>query len=718
MSPATSNVPVLILGAGPVGLMLACELRRRDIAFRIVDKAEGVTKWSKALVVHARTMELFERMEILPRALERGRRVTGATIRSNGREVLHLNLAELDAPHNFFLDLNQSDTEALLEEKLGELGGQVEWQSEAIAVTDQDDHVEVTVRKPGGDSETIRCSFLCACDGAHSLARDALKLDFPGARNAAQFLLADVRLKWDRPQDHWYAEILDDALFFAAGLKEANRWRVITEVPRSGTFSQPETLARGDPPTLDDLNRLLAHNGYESIGAHDPEWLSWFKVNHRILDRFKVGRVFFAGDAAHLHPPVGGQGMNIGLHDAFNLAWKLALVIQGRAPEALLESYHDERHPAAADVVEFTNVALQTGLAGNRLVRGLRDAAVILIDHVPPAKRQMERILSEVLVNYRSSPIVGGPRTDGGVGGGGIFSKLARWRGLTFGPQPGDRAPDGRLRLNDESVARLFELTRGVGFHLLYFAGNDPDAGRTLLTTVRRCFGDGFSMIEVNDAPGGDGDGYTRVRDDRFRTREAYGCRAEGVFLIRPDGYLAFRSQPVDTDALLRQIETMVLPTDTVPAKTTVTASATPVRAILSLGAAAVVTSVVLGRTRQSPTDGKTPARALALAAIYAASSTAKLATAPNMRAAFDEWRFPPGAMPAIGVWELATASALLMPQTRAKAGTAAAALMVGAALTHVRSRQWRGLLGAVALGCIASSVALSRRKSAARSLG
>lgn len=717
------RVPVLVAGAGAVGLALACELRRHGVPCRVVDKREGTTPWSKALVVHARTMEVFERMGVLQEALARGRRTRGAVMRAFGREILHIDLGRLDAPYNFFLDINQSDTEAILEAHLRSLGGEVEWETELSGIAPGEAGVAVRLRRPDGTEEAA-CDYLCACDGAHSFVRHALGLPFPGAPYEAQFFLADVMLDWDRSPEHWYADIQAQGLFFAAPLKQEGRWRVITELPR-GLKEPPATLARGESPTAEDLEFILARMAPTGLRAHDPAWLSWFKVSHRILDRFRHGRVFFAGDAAHIHAPVGGQGMNIGIHDAFNLGWKLALVLDGAAPEALLDSYDAERRPAAADVVDVTDTIIAAVLSKGPLGRTASQAAARLADRLPFVKDRLERILSEVATSYRgSSPIVGEPAEDERGERGGYLTALRRWRGLAFGPRPGDRAPDARLRRADETVVRLFELTRGTGFHLLYFpaAGKEGPSGADLRRQVRDRFGDGHvSLIEIAAEAGGEGEPHhMRLRDDGHATRRAYGIADGGLVLIRPDGHIGFRSQPAAPAALLEHLTLVLRPSPgTAPPPALPPGKAKPLRAAVALGgAAALAGTIALVRARQLSDSlaGPTAKPALAVAALFGLAGAAKLLGARPPRADFRRWGFPPGALQGVGLWELAGAAALSRVATRARGGAALAALMTGAVGTHLRAKEYPRALPA--LGLLGVNLWIAARRDRGRAPG
>lgn len=228
----SQNIDVLVVGAGPVGLAMAVQLARYGLSCRIIDKSPGVTDKSKALVVHSRTMEVFADMGVIDAALEKGLRCHGASIHANGERIIHLTLDDLDTPYPFFLDLNQSDTEEILYDRLKGLGVDVEWETEMTQLSQTDDNVNAIVKKPNGDTETITASYLCACDGASSFCRHALNLDFPGDSPPQEFLLADVEVDWPNSRDEWYAYLTEKGIFFAAPLAQNKRWRLITESPR------------------------------------------------------------------------------------------------------------------------------------------------------------------------------------------------------------------------------------------------------------------------------------------------------------------------------------------------------------------------------------------------------------------------------------------------------------------------------------------------------
>lgn len=573
MTTPAQNAParVLVVGAGPVGLTMASELTRHGVPCRIIDKEEGTTDQSRALVVHARTMEAFANMGIIGAALDQGHRTHGASIyavtEDSAERILHVTLDDLDTPYPFFLDLNQSDTEAILEQHLKDLGGAVEWQAELTALEPGADAVRTQIRAAGGAEEDATFDYVIACDGAHSTCREALDLDFPGGVYPREFLLADVHVEWKHAPDEWYAYLSENGLFFGAPLKEEGRWRLITErdaaegASEDGPVRETSEDDGHDRPTLDDLRAAIAATAPIDVEVHDPVWMSYFRVHHRILDSLRAGRIFFAGDAAHLHTPLGGQGMNAGIQDAYNLAWKLALALKGTAGETLLESYDAERRTADAAVVENTDRLFRAVLLRKPVPRALRDQAAELLGSFAPVQERLKRRMSMLTVDYRESPIVGEERAGffQSEAPGDAVAGMRRWHDFGAGPEPGDRAPDAYLSGEEQ----LFDALHGTDHVLLLFSGGSPDADthRRLAEIGQQAqarYGDHVRtrlVVHADEAPAGVDTAVLLDPDGEAHHR--YGMRADGLYLIRPDGYVGFRAQPARAEGLLNHLGTV-----------------------------------------------------------------------------------------------------------------------------------------------------------------
>ena len=351
-----ANEPkVLIAGAGPVGLTLANELVRLGVSVRIVDKAAQRTDKSKALVLWSRTLELFDDAGYANAFLSAGMPARGARI-STGREIVaEVSFDLIDSRFAYALMIAQSETERVLEERLAASGVAVERTVELTRFGDKGASVEATLTKASGESETLDVGWLVGCDGAHSAVRHGLGFAFEGSTLQSHWALADGHIAGLDPADHlhifWHRDgIL--AFFPIVG----DRWRVIADLgPARDGETHPD-------PTLEQINGLMARRGSAGIVMSDPVWLAAFRINERKVKDYAKGRVFLAGDAAHIHSPAGGQGMNTGMQDAFNLAWKLALVIEGAARPSLLDSYSRERSAVGDRVLR--NAGLMTEAAG------------------------------------------------------------------------------------------------------------------------------------------------------------------------------------------------------------------------------------------------------------------------------------------------------------------------------------------------------------------
>ena len=461
--------PVLVVGAGPVGLTMAAELARYRVPVRIIDKAPSRTDKSKALVVWARTLELLDRSGCAKAFLASGLEGQGMSIFSGKEKLAHVALDHVESPFKLPLMIPQSETERLLDTHLQALGVRVERSVELIGFTDAGDGVACVVRGADGREETIEANWLIGCDGAHSLVRHTLGMSFVGETLSTHFLLADVHVAGlDVPPTELAMFAHQDGVlaFFPIG---PGRYRIIADC---GATPTPE-------PTLEQVQALVALRGPGGLTLSDPLWLAGFGVNERKVKDYRKGRVFVAGDAAHVHSPAGGQGMNTGMQDAFNLAWKLALVEDGRAHPDLLESYSAERSAVAAQVLSDSGRMIRAAMIKNPLAQSLRNFAAHYILGLSAVQSAMANRLSEVTVGYPDSPLNAGHA-----------------RGLD-GPRPGQRIIAGPP----------FGAGDAPRFALL---ANDSEAGRAAL-------GRHAALLEPE----------LRSPPD-----------AAGIWLVRPDGYV------------------------------------------------------------------------------------------------------------------------------------------------------------------------------------
>jgi 2-polyprenyl-6-methoxyphenol hydroxylase-like FAD-dependent oxidoreductase len=471
---------VLVVGAGPVGLTMASELSRYGLSVRIIDQNTQRTDKSKALVVWARTLELMDRMEAgcTRRFIETGLTIQGARFHSGHQEIAHVDMSRAESHYNFALMIPQSDTERLLEEHLETCGIRVDRQSKLQHFQPDPGGVSCSVLHAGNQEEIIEASWIVGCDGAHSTVRHQLGMEFQGSTLPIDWMLADIHLKGfpgvDAIHIFWHADgVL--ALFPLRG----TRFRVIADVGESsGSIGE----ANRRVPTIEEVQDILDVRGPGGIQASDPVWLSSFTINERKVSDYHSGRAFLAGDAAHVHSPAGGQGMNTGIQDAFNLAWKLALVHRGFCkPEPLLTSYSAERSAIAKLVLEATGRATSLTVMKGGIKQSIRNHVASLMFGLPPVTHLMANVLSEVAVGYSDSPLNG----EHGHGS----------------PEPGRRAP---IRQDEPPVGS------GKSPRFALFAEDTSDS-RALLARYPNL---------VEPLP-----------------RKPY--REKGIWLVRPDGYVA-----------------------------------------------------------------------------------------------------------------------------------------------------------------------------------
>jgi 2-polyprenyl-6-methoxyphenol hydroxylase-like FAD-dependent oxidoreductase len=524
---------VLVVGAGPVGLALACELTRRGVACRVVDDQGGPTSpsESRALGVHARTLEVFDAMGLASAVVNGGAQVGGIRAYESGRLIadIALDFAGLGTPYPFILTHSQGQTEQRLLERLEALGSSVAWRTRLNGLHHDDNGVTATLTGPDGAGSTFRAGWVVGCDGAHSAVRHRLSLAFEGVGYDERFLLADLQMTWDAARDRAHILLGPDGPIPVFPLPAPGLWRLIDITGRIET-DDPVAITRR-------FGELLARAGFGSATIDETVWTSSFRISRRAVSSLRVGRCFLAGDAAHIHSPVGGQGMNTGIQDAFNLAWKLALVVQGASPAAILDSYQAERHPVALRVLRGTDWATwfvtRVVADQNSLVRVVRDNVAGWLSRLGPFRRQLTRNVSELGINYRQSPL-----------------SADNWplNDSAGGLRAGDRVPDVTLVPPPDGPGRLFDVLRHTGHTLLSFDGIDsPGAGRSAADYAEerlRGLPEGLVRryrVAPREGGGGAVNDEATLLDPEGRLHTLFDARTPCHALIRPDGYLACR---------------------------------------------------------------------------------------------------------------------------------------------------------------------------------
>jgi 2-polyprenyl-6-methoxyphenol hydroxylase-like FAD-dependent oxidoreductase len=492
---------VLIIGAGPTGLVLALWLTRQGVPVRIVDKTSGPGTTSRALAVHARTLELYEQLDLADAVVAKGYTVPGARLWLGGREAARVPFEQIASgltPYGFLHIFPQDEHERLLVARLQDLGVQVERSTELLGYADRGDRVSARLRGPDGVERETQAAFIAGCDGAHSKVRETMATGFPGGAYPQVFYVADVA--GEGPAFNGDLDIdLDESDFLAVfPLADKGRVRLIGAI-RPGEGQDLDKL------TFDDISPRAVEK--LRLRVDKVNWFSTYHVHHRVTDHFRRGRAFVLGDAAHIHTPVGGQGMNTGIGDAINLAWKLKAVLDGRAPDGLLDTFEAERRAFALRLVNTTDRFFNVAAAEGRLAEMVRTrlAPLILPEIVKfeAARDFIFRTLSQITLNYRGKGLDEGHA--GPVHGG-------------------DRLPWTRLEDGDN-----YQAFKSIGWQVhVYGAAREE---------VRRwCAGHG---VPLHDHPW------------REAMREA-GLTQDALYLLRPDTYVAL-ADPGQTVAAVEQ---------------------------------------------------------------------------------------------------------------------------------------------------------------------
>jgi len=377
MSTLPATTDVLIAGAGPTGLALACTLAAEGVSFLLVERLAEGANTSRAAVVHARTLEVLEELGVADRLRAAGQIVPRFTLRDRDRVLATLSFDRLPTRYAYTLMVPQEITEGVLLDRLRELGADVYRPFTLSDVRQDADGVAVTVAADGQPPQAVRARYVAGTDGMHSTVRERAGIGFTGDHYEHSFVLADVRMDWPLRADEVMLFVSPDGLVVVAPLP-GGRHRIVATVDEA-----PEH------PGIADVQHLLDTRGPAtgSVRVHEIVWSSRFRVHHRLADRYRAGRILLAGDAAHVHSPAGGQGMNTGIQDGVALGHALAAVIGGRADESQLDSYERTRRPVAARVVAFTDRMTRMATLRTPRSRAARNAMIRVIGRMPPVRR-------------------------------------------------------------------------------------------------------------------------------------------------------------------------------------------------------------------------------------------------------------------------------------------------------------------------------------------
>ena len=403
MTPMRTDV--LIVGAGPTGLALACQLIRYKIDFILVDKKETTTPHSKAIGVQARTLEIYEQIGLARPLIDLGSPAAYAKLFAGGKVRGAIDFGDLGggmSPYPYVLFAEQGKHEALLYEFIRSCGREVEWNTELESFTQEPDSVSAVLKKRSGAAEKVEAKFLVGCDGARSIVRHSLGLKFEGSTFERMFYVADVRIDWDHGHDALQVFLMRDSLLAFFPMTGEKQYRIV------GTF--PEGFAKDEGDVLyEEIEEQIKQDTDLKLDITHVNWFSTYKVHTRHVEKFSVGRCFLAGDSAHIHTPAGAQGMNTGIQDGYNLAWKLAWVLKNGADRKLLDTYNEERLPNAEALMKTTDRFFNLVAGRNWIFAFIRlyifPYVAQFLFSLNVVKRFVFPRISQIAINYRESSL-------------------------------------------------------------------------------------------------------------------------------------------------------------------------------------------------------------------------------------------------------------------------------------------------------------------------
>jgi 2-polyprenyl-6-methoxyphenol hydroxylase-like FAD-dependent oxidoreductase len=508
------DADVLVVGAGPTGLMLANQLVRQGVRVMIVDRHGGPSVQTRALGVQARTLEIYAHLGIVERALDLGKPATAVNMWASGRKAARVPFVDVGhdlTPYPFVLILGQDDNERLLGNALRDSGVAIQWNTELVGLAQEADQVVAQLKQPDGTVRQVTTAWVGGCDGARSAVRELSQIPFRGAPYEDVFFVADTQLTGPMVPDEINVYVWSQGFHLFFPMRGTDHWRLVGIVPAA--------LRGRDDLTFDEVIPSIRREAGSGLAFQSCSWFSTYRIHHRRAERFRDRRCFLLGDAAHIHSPVGAQGMNTGLQDAYNLGWKLALVVSGDAHEALLDSYESERIPIAERLLATTDagfslVVSESKFAGLFRTR-LLPKVLALVMSFGKSREFAFRTISQTGIRYRRSPL------------------SEALPGLPdAAPRAGDRFPWLRLKLSPNGAAEdLFRALDDRRFTLIVFGQSVPPGGMPEL-------GDRLRTVVVPSDPAND------------RELERVHIPRPAFYLLRPDGHIGLSGARLDPAAV------------------------------------------------------------------------------------------------------------------------------------------------------------------------
>lgn len=531
-----ARVSVLICGAGPTGLMAACQLALRNIPFRIIDKSPSATTQSRALVIHARTLEIFKQMGIVDKIVELGEICRGVTWVFHGKETAHIEIAGAhltEFPYVFCLE--QSKTEETLINFLKENGHEVERQVELIDYVKTDTSITAQLKKADGSIEAIVADYLIGADGAHSVVRQKMHLNLDGSTYLQTLFVIDCQVKANIRSNEIYLIMSRLGLVGLFPMVQSHvteetcrRYRVLGVLPAADKDREI---------TFEEIQKNFSERIAMPGEIFDAAWISTYHAHHRHAKTFRENGCFIIGDAAHIHSPVGGQGMNTGLQDAYNLVWKLALVMQGKAKDALLDTFNTERMAVAKKLVDSTDQVFSMVASESMLIKFFRLHILpwmmrflnLIIRHDAYVSKKIFSIISQISIRYPNSALSRNASY-------GAFDKSA--------PAPGDRVP---FVLYEESgeEKNIQNFLQGTDFHCFIFSKKNDEVKNSLLTYLQQK----VDLIKVHDIT------YHAGTESLY---QFFDITESGYYFIRPDMYIGCRAKALKVSFLENYLATFL----------------------------------------------------------------------------------------------------------------------------------------------------------------